>query len=156
MTNPIVNFAEVDEFVWRGAEPGINGLDWLVNAGCKTVINLEWEASDPALAGLVEIKLPDFEPLPSIAPGIEDGHIKRLLTTIRTCAKPVFIHCRSGENRTGVAVAAYRLIERNDPVDDVIADLVRYHGLWASADLNYVRGLMARRTEFEAVDNAGD
>ncbi len=104
---PIARFAKVDDDVWRGAEPDTAGVEWLLAEGCKTIISLEWEHLDTAIAPMVELRLVDWEPLPEIAPKIEDRHIRSFLNAVSLAAKPVFVHCRSGQNRTGVAIAAY-------------------------------------------------
>lgn len=148
MESPITNFAKVDENLWRGARPDADGVAWLVFNGCKTVISLEWEQSDIPAANIIEIRLADWEPLPRFAPVIEDRHIRSVLAAIKTSPKPIFIHCRSGQNRTGVAVAAYRIIIKNDPIEDVIAEMKSYGGIWADSDVDYVRSLETRRLLF--------
>jgi protein tyrosine phosphatase (PTP) superfamily phosphohydrolase (DUF442 family) len=148
MLDPIALFAKVDGFLWRGARPDAAGFAWLVEQGCETAINLEWEESDPPVVGLVEVRLPDWEPLPMFAPRIEDEHVRSFLAAFRSAITPCFIHCHSGQNRTGVAVAAYRIVIKGDPVEAVIDDMESYGGLWAEPDEAYVRSLAARRGEF--------
>jgi len=143
------NFAVVDPGVlWRGARPDVPGMAWLSAQGVKTIINLELLHGDAPPAGVTYITLPDFEPVAAVDPALEDTHIRRVLAAIATTPKPAYIHCRDGQNRTGVAVAAYRIIDKNDPVDAVVADMLSYKGLWAEADERYIRGLAARRAEF--------
>lgn len=148
--SPITNFARVDEFLWRGARPDAAGVAWLVAQGVKTIISLELWQHDPLLPGIASIHLADWEPLPAIAPQVEDHHIGTFLRTLRMATPPAFVHCREGVNRTGRAVAAYRIIEKNDPVDAVIADMKSYGGLWEPADERYLRGLAERRSKFAA------
>jgi tyrosine-protein phosphatase SIW14 len=145
----IEHFAKVDDVLWRGARPDADGMAWLLTQGCKTIINLEWEESDPPGLGMVDMRLADWEPLPAIAPRIEDHHIRSFLGVVRGgVAPPIFVHCHSGQNRTGVAVASYRLIIKSDPLDVVLADMKSFGGLWADADINYVTSLAARAADF--------
>lgn len=146
--SPIQHFARVDDVLWRGAKPDAAGYQWLEAQGCKTIINLEFEESDDAAPGIVEIHLPDWEPLPRFAPVIEDEHIHAFLAALRDAPKPVFVHCHSGQNRTGVAIAAYRLIDKGEDVDAVIADMKSFGGIWADSDVGYVQSLGARSDEF--------
>jgi protein tyrosine phosphatase (PTP) superfamily phosphohydrolase (DUF442 family) len=146
--SPIQQFARVDDILWRGAKPDAAGYQWLKASGCQTIINLEWEESDDAVADIVEVRLPDWEPLPRFAPAIEDHHIRSVLAAIKSAPKPVFVHCHSGQNRTGVAVAAYRIVVKGDAVDAVVADMKSYGGIWADSNEAYVRSLATRRAEF--------
>ncbi len=147
----IERFAKIDDVLWRGARPDADGLVWLVAQGCKTIINLEWEESDAPATGIAEIRLADWEPLPSVAPMIEDRHIRSFLSTVRDPAvkRPIFVHCHSGQNRTGVAVAAYRLIIKDEPLATVTADMKSFGGLWVQADVNYVGSLATRAADFQ-------
>lgn len=144
------NFEKVDSRVWRGAAPTAERGWLLANQGVRTVVNLEWEASDAqAFAGthvnLVRVR--DFEPLPWIAPSLADEHVVRALAAIRKGPPIVYVHCRSGQNRTGVVIAAYRILMRSDPPGAAITDFKRFRGLWAWGDALYLGGLYARRAD---------
>lgn len=147
------NFAKVDDRIWCGARPNVTEAQWLIDQGVRTVLNLEWEQSDnAAFARLYNptvalIRVKDFEPLPWFTPSIEDHHVVRALAAIRTAAPIVYVHCCSDQNRTGVIVAAYRILERNDDPAEVIADFRSYRGLWAWGDARYIAGLSARRED---------
>lgn len=149
----IPNFAKVDDRVWRGARPTAEQAAWLVGQGVCSVINLEWEQSDDAaFAAWPDVRLfriKDFEPLPWFARSIEDRHVLRALAAIREATPITYVHCRSGQNRTGVIVAAYRLLMRADPLDSVLADFKSYRGAWAWGDAIYIRSLRRRRVEFD-------
>jgi hypothetical protein len=147
------NFAKVDGRVWRGGAPDSDQATMLAVNGVTTVINLEWEASDAAaFAGLGHVdlvRIKDFEPLPWIMPSLADDHVVHALRVIRAFPPLVYVHCRSGENRTGVIVAAYRLIELGDTIDPVLADFASYRGLWAWGDERYIRTVASRRGWFK-------
>jgi protein tyrosine/serine phosphatase len=150
MTPPIANFAKVDADLWRGARPDAAGAAWLVSNGVRTDINLEWEQSDDVAFsefGVKLIRIPDFEPLPLVDPDMADQHVTSFIAWMRVSPKPVFVHCRSGQNRTGVMVAAYRLLVKHDPLDAVLAEFASYHGAWEWADENYLRGLAPRSAQ---------
>jgi len=146
------NFAMVDDRVWRGSRPDAYQARDLVQAGAWTVIDLEWEDDDrglwPRSVNLVRVR--DFEPLPFFAPSLADAHVIAALKAIMAGPAVVYVHCRSGQNRTGVGVAAYRLIELGQPVDAVIADFKKFRGFWAWADESYIRSIAERREWFKA------
>ncbi len=148
------NFAKVDERVWRGAAPDTKQAEWLVDGGVRIVLNLEWEQSDDAaFAGILGVKLVrvrDFEPLPWFAPSISDEHVVAAMRAIRQGPSIIYVHCRSGENRTGVIIAAYRLLTgMGESLDVVLADFVSFRGFWAWGDERYIRSIDQRRAYFK-------
>ena len=161
------NFARVDDRVWRGSRPDAYQARDLIQAGVRTVIDLEWEESDVGLwpprapdsspVNLVRIR--DFEPLPLIAqvqawftnaPSLADRHVIAALRAIEDGPAITYLHCRSGEDRSGVATAAYQLITKHMPIEDVIAYFRRFKPFWAFADVAYIRSIAERREWFMA------
>lgn len=149
MILPPLNFARVDGRVWRGGAPDAEGWAWLAARGVHSALNLEWERADDLslVAGVAPYRVADFEPLPWIAPSLADAHVKEALALIRHATPVVYVHCRSGQNRTGVVVAAYRLLVLGQDMEHVVADFKFFRGWWAWADERYIRGLPARRAE---------
>lgn len=137
------NFAIVDERVWRGARPTAAQARCLYDAGVRTSLNLEWERADdglfPTFVRLARVR--DFEPLPWFAPSLARAHVDRALAEIAAGPAIVYVHCRSGQNRTGVVVAAYRLIVLKHPLASVLQDFASYRGLWAWGDERFIEGL---------------
>lgn len=154
MTAP-ENFARVDGALFRGGRPTPEQAQWLVSsAGVKSVINLElFEEDRAAFAPFPQLQyrhLPDWEPVAAFDPAREDRHLKAFLAAVSDMPKPVYVHCRDGQNRTGLAVAAYRLVVMREPLDAVLADLQSYKGLWEGADTAYLRSLATRVAELAA------
>jgi protein tyrosine/serine phosphatase len=153
----IANFHRVDEnTLWRGARPEGSAIEQLIHAGVATIVNLEWENDNlSALAkakpklqkehsfGYLRVK--DFELWPLLSWGTTDDNVARFIAITRTQPKPIYIHCRSGQNRTGIMVAMYELIEKNKPLETVIKDLRSFGGFWAAIDEHYLRGINQQR-----------
>jgi protein tyrosine/serine phosphatase len=105
----IHNFHQVDEHVYRGAQPHGQGFAGLAQLGIKTVVDLRGEKSEgPAVqsAGMRYVRLPwnGFK-----AP--EGSQITQVLSLLNDqSAWPVFVHCRRGADRTGTAIACYRIM----------------------------------------------
>ena len=99
------NFGFISADVWRGARPTTQGFETLARMGVRTIINLEERNDDlpPTSPDLNYVALPT----PSTHCDFVDT--TALLAAIRDNPKPVFIHCHAGRDRTGLAVAAYRL-----------------------------------------------
>ncbi len=149
---PVANACVVTPGVlWRGGKPDATGATALLSQGVRTVVNLEWLHSDVrafsharpdthAAEQIGYFRVPDWEPLAAIAPTVLDDHVAHFIAIMRSQPKPVYVHCRSGQNRTGVMVAAYRVFGGMSR-DDAIAEMAGYDGYWADFDATYIRGL---------------
>jgi len=110
-TPAIPNFHQVDEHLFRGAQPAASEFQNLARMGIKTVLDLREEGHAIAEEKLVEaagmryISLPMSGVLPP-----SDQQISRALAVLEDPADgPVFVHCRRGADRTGTVIACYRI-----------------------------------------------
>ena len=64
---------------------------------------------------------------------------------------PVLVHCAEGKDRTGYAIAAYRIVEQRWDADSAIQEMFDFHynSLWF-LDAEYLRRLAVRRDEIAA------
>jgi protein tyrosine phosphatase (PTP) superfamily phosphohydrolase (DUF442 family) len=155
----IQNFCVVTPNVlWRGAKPDRDGAVWLLQHGVRTIVNLELilddrPAFDHAVVAETEkievgyFRIHGWEPLPALAPSVEDDHVARFFAIVSRQPKPVYVHCRYGVNRTGVMIAAYRVLVEGVPVEVAIEEMGRYQGVWFKADVEYIQGLSPGRRE---------
>ena len=149
------------QVLWRGARPDALAATALIEAGVRAVVNLElvlddkaaFTAATPATGANQTIqyfRVRDWEPLVALAPNLTDDHVAHFIAITRTQAKPIYVHCRSGQNRTGVMVAAYKIFNGAD-VETTIAEMAAYGGFWAKQDSEYLRRLTpAHRVTMEA------
>lgn len=159
LNSRIQNFCEVSPNVlWRGARPTSEDAAWLISHNVGTIVNLELVHDDLLGLGQVRIdnqenyeldyfRVRDWEPLPLLFPSLVDRHVAHFLAIVGQQSKPVYVHCRSGENRTGLMVAAYRVIVEGKNVEDAIMEMKDYHGFWFGVDARYIRGLTDDRRE---------
>lgn len=142
--------------LWRGAAPDVVAATELVNRGVRTVVNLELLHDDrdafsdarPSVSQPVEIqyfRIRDWEPNVVLASDLLDRHVAEFMAIVRGQPKPIYVHCRSGQNRTGVMVAAYRVLEESQPVDSAVAEMAAYQGVWFEKDAEYIRQLVGER-----------
>ncbi len=124
------NFAEVSPDLYRGAQPTAEGFDQLKRLGIKTVIDLRtFEDDRPLMKGTglryIHIYCKAWHP--------EDEDIVRFLKVAEDPAnQPVFVHCEEGADRTGCAVAVYRMLQQGWSVNDATVEMRRFgfHPIW--------------------------
>ena len=109
----VANFHQVDQNLYRGAQPSDEGLKNLAGLGVKTIIDLRhgedhagMEQKEAEQLGLRYVNVP-MEGL--TAP--TDKQIADLMAVLNAADQgPVFVHCREGKDRTGTVVACYRIL----------------------------------------------
>ena len=105
----IRNFARVDETLYRGAQPTEAGIERLKEKGVRTVIDLRDDAN-PRERRWVESRGLAYIHIPCDPARVEVEKLRTFLLAMETADKPVFVHCRQGRDRTGLSVAAYRMM----------------------------------------------
>jgi len=115
------NFAPVSEALYRGSQPSREGFEQLKTMGVKTIVNLRAYRGDAGkLKGLgfqyVHLRcrawLPSGKKLAEFLKVVQDP-----------TNRPVFVHCWHGSDRTGLAVASYRIMVQGWTLDDAVAEL---------------------------------
>jgi protein tyrosine/serine phosphatase len=102
------NFHQVDEHIYRGAQPNGQGFAALANLGIKTVIDLRGENSEQTAAERAGLHYVRMHWNGFKAPS--DSEITAILALLNDSSQwPVFVHCRRGADRTGTAIACYRI-----------------------------------------------
>lgn len=108
----INNFYQVDQKVYRGAQPTETGFHYLSTLGVKVVIDLREhdqraldEAKQVTAAGMRYVNVPMTGMTPPT-----DAEIAKILGILEDpAAGPVFVHCKRGADRTGAVIASYRI-----------------------------------------------
>lgn len=145
------NFSKVNDRLWRGAQPEDAAV--FRRLGVRTVINLRHDHDDfPDLQGtdIAYVRIPMRGALPR-----EDEVILFLAALRRAMAdprrSPALVHCEHGKDRTGYAIAAYRVIEEGWDADTAIQEMFdfRFNTLYFGNPA-FVRRLAERRAEIRA------
>ena len=121
-------FRQVSERLYRGAQPRDGGLSRLRDLGINTIINLRGssartraqEAEAHAIGlNYFNVALPNWgRP--------QDARVRRILEIIAAPENGrVFIHCRTGVDRTGMIVALFRMTHDGWSAHDALAEADR-------------------------------
>lgn len=117
------NFHRVSENVYRGAQPGREGFEQLKKLGVRTVLNLREHHSDEELIAGLEFR---YVHLPVSTTSPDTNLFERIIRILSdTEAGPVFVHCKHGSDRTGAAVALYRIRRQGWPENEAIHEMTR-------------------------------
>lgn len=119
----IANFGEVTAFIYRGAQPSRQGLTRLADMNVAIVVDLRSWSSESESSAVRKLGM-QYVSIPSHCPFPRDESFVRLLKLIHdNRQKKIFVHCRLGEDRTGMAVAAYRMSEENWTAEEAMREM---------------------------------
>lgn len=106
----IPNFGQVTPTLYRGGQPSQEGFLTLAHMGIAIVVDTGRSKRDETLIkklGMAYVPLPWFCPFP------KDKVFARFVRLVRQNPdKQIFVHCRLGEDRTGMMIAAYRMAQQ--------------------------------------------
>jgi len=126
------NLYQVSAELYRGAQPEKRGYAELRQLGVRTVVNLrqgeDWERAEVEGAGMRYVSLPTNTFFP---------RKKRFRTFLALFDDPsnlpLFLHCRHGADRTGAAVAIYRILRQDWSAREALREMTRggfgYHAI---------------------------
>jgi uncharacterized protein (TIGR01244 family) len=140
---PIPNFHQVNERVYRGAQPPAESWQSLAKLGVKTVIDLRREdehstaeeAKAVAAAGMTYVNVPMKG---VVAP--TDAQMAKILGLLDS-QEPVFVHCKRGADRTGAVIACYRIAHDHWQREQALKE-AKSHGM-AFTQIGLKRYIMA-------------
>ncbi len=118
------NLYKVSDRLYRGAQPEKRGFEELKKMGIKTIVNLRGSEKD-----LKHITGKGFNyyhiPVNTLFPKREEFEYFLEIVS-KPENRPVFVHCKHGADRTGTAVALYRIKVQDWDVEKAVDEMV--HG----------------------------
>jgi protein tyrosine/serine phosphatase len=113
---PIQRFAKVTPFLYRGARPTQDGIGVLKTLGVKTILNIENDVkavdTERAWAQALDIQYISIPLSGFFAPS--EGKMDQIFKVLHDPSNyPVFLHCKHGEDRTGLVVGLYRYYDEH-------------------------------------------
>lgn len=122
------NFYKVDNNLYRSEQPDGDDFTALSKLGIKEILNLrEYHGDEDAAENQFTVHRVAME-----AGSVTEEQLLAALTRIKNRKAPLLIHCWHGSDRTGVTVAAYRLVFQNwskqQAIDEMVNGGYGYHG----------------------------
>jgi Dual specificity phosphatase, catalytic domain len=139
----IPDFAEVSPVLYRGAQPRKHGFEALAKMGIQIVVDLrgdrDGERKEVTSLGMLYVPMHWQCSFP------KDKIFARFLTLIRkNPGKKIFVHCRVGDDRTGMMIAAYRMAEEEWSPKQAMEEMTKY-----GFSLPHRRLICPRLSEYE-------
>jgi len=121
--NGLPNLHRISDQLYRGGQPTAEGMKRLYEMGIKTVVDLRTFHSDRDEIGdtpLAYEHIRMFALLPT-----HDDIIAALRVMTNPDRAPVFVHCLHGADRTGIVMAAYRIVVEGWTKEEAIDEMKR-------------------------------
>lgn len=120
------DFGEVTPTLFRGAQPTRQGFETLAKMGVDIVVDTRGnrtntEGKEVRRLGMRYVAIPWHCPFP------HDEVFARFLKLVRENPdKKIFVHCRLGDDRTGMMIAAYRMAVNRWTADRAMREMEHY------------------------------
>jgi len=146
----IPHAGKVTDALYRGAQPKEVGLSELKMLGITTIVDLRgedrekvaWERKRAESLGMRFVHIPVNGWSPPT-----DEQVAQFLSLLHdNPGQKIFVHCRFGEDRTSVFIAAYRIAAERWPAEQAIKEMYffGFNGLWHPSMKSFVEDFPSR------------
>src|SRR5438105_788442 len=142
------NGGRVNDSLYRGAQPHPEGMKLLKSLGITTIVDLrgedpnrrELERQQAESVGLHFLSIPVNGWNPPT-----NEQVAQFLALFRNRKEKIFVHCRFGDDRTGVFVASYRMAYEGWPAQQAINEMYffGFNGFWHPSMKAFIRDFPA-------------
>ena len=122
----IGNFGEVTPTLYRGGQPTRRGFQELAKSGVQIIVDTRGdrtksEGKEVRKLGMRYVAIPWHCPFP------HDEAFARFLKLVQeNRGKKIFVHCRLGDDRTGMMIAAYRMADEGWTADEAMREMQKF------------------------------
>ncbi len=141
----IPNTGRINDHLYRGAQPRSQGLAELKKLGITTVVDLRgedpdtiaWERRQADSLGLRFVHIP----VSGWSPPTDEQVVQFLSLFHNDPKEKIFVHCRFGDDRTGVFVATYRMALEKWPAEQALKEMYffGFNGFWHPSMKTFIR-----------------
>jgi tyrosine-protein phosphatase SIW14 len=122
----IGNFGVVSTALYRGAQPEQRGFEELAKMGVDIVVDARGNRTDSEGKvvrglGMKYVAIPWHCPFPH-----DEVFVRFLKLLKENPGKKVFVHCRLGDDRTGMMIASYRMAVEGWSADDAMLEMQHF------------------------------
>jgi protein tyrosine/serine phosphatase len=146
----IRNSGKVTELLYRGAQPREQGLSELKKLGITTIVDLRgegqekiaWERRRAETLGIRFVHIP----VSGWSPPADDQVAQFLSLFKDDPQQKIFVHCRFGDDRTGVFIAVYRMAFERWPPEQAMHEMYffGFNGFWHPSMKSFIREFPSR------------
>ncbi|HXJ45097.1 MAG TPA: dual specificity protein phosphatase family protein [Candidatus Dormibacteraeota bacterium] len=139
----VPNAGRINDSLFRGAQPLSQGITELKKLGITTIVDLrgedpdkiKWEQQQAESVGMHFVNIP----VSGWSPPTND-QVAQFLSLFKNHNDKIFVHCRFGDDRTGVFVAAYRMAHDHWLPHQAIKEMYffGFNGFWHPAMKSYI------------------
>ena len=126
----VPDFVEVTPHFYRGGQPNRTGFENLQELGVTMVIDLRGNrASERKEVNRLGM---EYGAIPWHCPFPHDATFAKFLTLMRAnSSRKIFVHCRLGDDRVGMMVAAYRMAEQGWTAEQAMQEMKASGFTWS-------------------------
>ena len=139
----VPNAGRINDSLFRGAQPLSQGIAELKKLGITTIVDLrgedpdkiKWEQQQAESVGMHFVNIPV-----SGWSAPTNDQVAQFLSLFKNHNDKIFVHCRFGDDRTGVFVAAYRMAHDHWLPHQAIKEMYffGFNGFWHPAMKSYI------------------
>lgn len=153
----IPNGGKINDHLYRGAQPRPQGVAELKKLGITTIVDLRgedrekitWERRQAESLGIRFVNIP----VSGWAPPTNEQVLQFLSYFRDDPNQKIFVHCRFGDDRTGVFVATYRMAIEKWPAEQALKEMYffGFNGFWHPSMIAFIRDFPARLSSAPAL-----
>jgi tyrosine-protein phosphatase SIW14 len=146
----IHNAGKISAVLYRGAQPQEQGLSELKKLGITTIVDLrgedrekiKWERKHAESLGLRFVNIP----VSGWSPPTNEQVVQFLSLLRGDSPQIIFVHCRFGDDRTGVFVATYRMAFEKWTANQAMNEMYffGFNGFWHPVMKSFIRNFPTR------------